>query len=201
VQEENSKQVSAPSTSSPGSGPVDTEQLVREHIGWMLSLAQRMIGEKSLAEDAVQDAFVSAFRGMANFKGRSTVKTWLHRITVNASLMILRKKKRLSEQSIDQYLPEFDRYDCRIEAPWPRLATADEILDNERLRTLVSEKVALLPDSYRIVFQLRDIEGYDTGEVAELLGVSTGNVKIRLHRARAVLKKLLEPVLRMEVQP
>jgi len=54
------------------------------------SLAQRMIGEKSLAEDAVQDAFVSAFRGLANFKGQSSLKTWLHRITVNASLMMLR---------------------------------------------------------------------------------------------------------------
>ena len=201
MHEENSNRESAPSVSSPDPGSVDTEQLVRDNIGWMLSLAQRILGERSLAEDAVQDAFVSAFRGLANFEGRSSVKTWLHRITVNASLMILRKQKRLSEQPIDEYLPEFDRNLCRIEAPWPRLATADEILDDERLRSLVSERIAMLPESYRIVFQLRDIEGYDTGEVAELLGISTDNVKVRLHRARAALKKLLEPVLRMENQP
>jgi RNA polymerase sigma-70 factor (ECF subfamily) len=180
--------------------PDDNEKLVRTNIGWMLALAQRMVGDRALAEDAVQDAFIAAFRGMPTFEGRSSVKTWLHRITVNSCLMILRKQKRLGEQSIDEYLPEFDRNNCRIEAPWPQLATADEILDDERLRALVAEKVSMLPDAYRIVFQLRDIEGYDTGEVAELLDISVSNVKVRLHRARAALKKLLEPVLRGEVQ-
>ena len=178
----------------------ENEQLVREHIGWMLALAQRLVGERSLAEDAVQDAFIAAFRALPAFEGRSSIKTWLHRITVNASLMILRKHKRLAEQAIDEYLPEFDRYNCRIEAPWGYLATAEEILDNQRLRALVAEKVAMLPDSYRIVFQLRDIEQYDTGEVAVLLDISVSNVKVRLHRARAALKKLLEPLLRGEVQ-
>ena len=178
----------------------ENEQLVRDHIGWMLVLAQQLVGERSLAEDAVQDAFIAAFRALPAFEGRSSIKTWLHRITVNACLMMLRKNKRLAEQPIDEYLPEFDRYSCRIEAPWGYLATAEEILDNQRLRTLVAEKVAMLPDTYRIVFQLRDIEQYDTGEVAELLDISVSNVKVRLHRARAALKKLLEPILRGEVE-
>ena len=178
----------------------ENEQLVRDHIGWMLALAQKLVGERSLAEDAVQNAFVAAFRALPAFEGRSSIKTWLHRITVNACLMILRKHKRLAEQPIDEYLPEFDRYNCRIEAPWGHLATAEEILDNQRLSTLVAEKIAMLPDTYRIVFQLRDIEQYDTSEVAELLDISVSNVKVRLHRARAALKKLLEPLLRGEVQ-
>ena len=176
------------------------EQMVRDHIGWMLVLARQLVGERSLAEDAVQNAFVAAFRALPAFEGRSSIKTWLHRITVNACLMILRKHKRLAEQPIDEYLPEFDRYNCRIEAPWGYLATAEEILDNQRLCLLVAEKVAMLPDTYRIVFQLRDIEQYDTSEVAELLDISASNVKVRLHRARAALKKLLEPLLRGEVQ-
>ena len=178
----------------------ENEQLVRDHIGWMLALAQRLVGERSLAEDAVQDAFIAAFRALPAFEGRSSIKTWLHRITVNASLMILRKHKRLAEQPIDEYLPEFDRYNCRIEAPWGYLATAEELLDNQRLRALIAEKVAMLPDTYRIVFQLRDIEQYDTGEVAVLLDISVSNVKVRLHRARAALKKLLEPILRGETR-
>ena len=136
----------------------ENEHLVRDHIGWMLALAQKLVGERSLAEDAVQNAFVAAFRALPAFEGRSSIKTWLHRITVNACLMILRKHKRLAEQPIDEYLPEFDRYNCRIEAPWGHLATAEEILDNQRLSTLVAEKIAMLPDTYRIVFQLRDIE-------------------------------------------
>ena len=176
------------------------ELLVRDHIGWMLVLAQQLVGERSLAEDAVQDAFIAAFRALPTFEGRSSIKTWLHRITVNACLMILRKHKRLAEQPIDEHLPEFDRNNCRIEAAWSYLATVEEILDNQRLRALVAEKVAMLPDTYRIVFQLRDIEQYDTSEVAELLNISASNVKVRLHRARAALKKLLEPLLRGEVE-
>ena len=177
----------------------EAEQLVRGNIGWMRALAQRMLGNSVFAEDVVQEAFIAAFRGLPFFEGRSSLKTWLHRVTVNASLMKLRQLKRLNEQSIDELLPEFDQYDCRIETPWPNLAHVEDILDNEQLLAVVSEKVAMLPDAYRIVLQLRDIEGYDTGEVAELLDISTSNVKVRLHRARSALKKLLESVLRGDV--
>lgn len=176
------------------------EQLVRDNIGWMLALAERILRDRGLAEDTVQEAFVDAFRGLDSFEGRSSLKTWLRRITVNASLTKLRQLKRLAEQPIDEYLPEFDRYECRIEAPWTHLATLEEVLENEDLRTQVSTGIDALPDSYRIVLQLRDIEGYDTSEVATLLSISESNAKVRLHRARAALKKLLEPVLRGEVR-
>jgi RNA polymerase sigma-70 factor (ECF subfamily) len=178
---------------------VAAEQLVRDNIAWMLALAERMLRDRGLAEDAVQEAFISALRGLSRFEGRSSIKTWLHRITVNASLTKLRQLKRLGEQSIDEHLPEFDRQDCRIEAPWPYLATVQEILENAELRARVTAGIDELPDSYRIVLQLRDIEGYATGEVAALLEISEANVKVRLHRARAALKKLLEPILRGEL--
>ena len=178
---------------------VAAEQLVRDNIAWMLALAERMLRDRSLAEDAVQEAFISALRGLSRFEGRSSIKTWLHRITVNASLTKLRQLKRLGEQSIDEHLPEFDRQDCRIEAPWPYLATVQEILESDELRARVSAGIDELPDSYSIVLQLRDIEGYATGEVATLLEISEANVKVRLHRARAALKKLLEPILRGEL--
>ncbi len=178
---------------------LDSEQLVRENIGWMLALAQRILGERGLAEDAVQDAFIAAFRGLADFEGRSSLKTWLHRITVNASLMKLRQLKRLGEQSIDEHLPEFDNYGCRIEQPWSQLVDIETVLQNDRLRKIVLDKINTLPDSYRVVLQLRDIEEYPTSEVAELLGITQNNVKVRLHRARSALKKLLEPLLRGEM--
>ena len=178
---------------------VAAEQLVRDNIAWMLALAERMLRDRSLAEDAVQEAFISALRGLSRFEGRSSIKTWLHRITVNASLTKLRQLKRLGEQSIDEHLPEFDRQDCRIEAPWPYLATVQEVLESAELRARVNAGIDELPDSYRIVLQLRDIEGYATGEVATLLEISEANVKVRLHRARAALKKLLEPILRGEL--
>ncbi len=179
--------------------PVEAERLVRDNIGWMLALAERILGDRAHAEDVVQDAFISAFRGLPTFAGRSSLKTWLNRITVNAALMKLRQLKRLGEQSIDEYLPEFDRYDCRIEAPWTYLVSVEDVMESDQLRLLVTEAIAKLPDTYRIVLQLRDIEDYDTGEVAELLGISSSNVKVRLHRARAALKKLLEPILRGEI--
>lgn len=178
--------------------PQQSEQLVRENIGWMLTLAKRMLSDHAHAEDVVQDAFIAAFRARESFEGRSTIKTWLHRITVNAALMKLRQLKRLREDDIEAYLPQFDRYDCRIEAPWPRRSPVEITFDNKRLRELVSTKIALLPDAYRIVLELRDIQGYDTVEVAEVLDISVSNVKVRLHRARSALKKLLEPFLRGE---
>lgn len=177
----------------------ETEQLVRDNIAWMLALAERLLRDRGLAEDVVQEAFMAAFKGLPDFEGRSSLKTWLHRITVNASITKIRQVKRRAEQSIDEHLPEFDRLDCRIEAPWHNLTTLQEVLERSDLRLMVSEAIDALPDSYRVVLQLRDVEGYDTAEVAGMLDISISNVKVRLHRARSALKGLLEPVLRGEV--
>ncbi len=174
------------------------EDLVREHIGWMLALAQKMLRDRDRAEDAVQDAFIAAFRGLENFEGRASLKTWLHRITVNTALDHLRRAGRLAEQPIDELLPEFDRYDCRLEPEWTQMLSPQEVMESVDLERLVQQNIDLLPDAYRIVLQLRDVEDYATGEVAQMLDISPANVKIRLHRARAALKKLLEPILRGE---
>lgn len=178
---------------------IDSDELVRANIGWMLALAERLLRDRGLAEDVVQESFLRAYEGLAGFEGRSSIESWLHRITVNTALSKLRQLKRLAEQSIDEHLPEFDRFDCRIELPWSHLATVEEVIENDETRQRVYETIGELPDSYRIVLQLRDIEEYDTSEVATLLGISQSNVKVRLHRARAALKKLIEPILRAEV--
>ena len=175
------------------------ERLVRDHAGWMLSVARRYVKEDALAEDCVQEAFLSAFSNIDEFEGRSSLKTWLHRITVNAALMKLRSLRRDDRQSIDELLPEFDANDTLIEAPWHHMATPAELLEREDVRALIAAKIGELPDGYRIILLLRDIEERSTTEVAELLGLSESNVKVRLHRARAALKKLLEPILRREV--
>jgi len=175
------------------------EELVRNNIGWMIGLAERLLGERGLAEDAVQDAFISAFNSLDKFENRSSLKTWLHRITVNAALMKLRKVKRLAEESIDKYLPEFDENECRVEESWLSIASTDNIIVNEQSQEQVHSSINKLPDDYRIVLLLRDIEGYSTDEVAQRLDISKSNVKVRLHRARAALKNLIEPLLRNEV--
>lgn len=177
----------------------DRELLVRENIGWMLSLARRTLGSHpDLAEDAVQNAFMSAFRSLDKLEDPSKITAWLHRITVNAALMELRKQRRQAEQPIDDLLPEFDQNECRLEERWSYLARTEDVMENHQMWALIGNSLEQLPESYRIVLHLRDIEGYSTNEVASLLEVTPSNVKIRLHRARSAMKKLIEPLLRGE---
>ncbi len=180
------------------SDEVNAEQLVRNNIGWMLVVAERILGERALAEDAVQEAFLSAFQGLDKFENRSSLKTWLHRITVNTALMKIRKLKRLAEQPVDEYLSEFDQNECRVEFNWSHLASTANIVANNEASEQIHAAIKKLPDAYRIVLLLRDIEGYTTDEVVQRLGISESNVKVRLHRGRAALKNLIEPLLRDE---
>ena len=183
----------------PASEALEPEALVRAHAGWMLKLAERLLRDRAAAEDTVQDALIRAINGIDSFEGRASVKTWLHRITVNTALTKLERRDRLAEQSIDDYLPEFDCHDCRVERPWDELLSVDDAIQRDERREFVYQALGKLPDGYRVVLQLRDIEGYDTAEVGELLGLSVSNVKVRLHRARAAFKKLIEPLLRGEM--
>ncbi len=175
------------------------EQLVREHGGWMLAVANRLLRDQSAAEDCVQEAFLNTFRKISTFEARSSLKSWLYRIVVNTALMKLRSRRRANEQSIDELLPEFDENDCRIETTWTQIETPDVILQRGETRDLILSKISELQDNYRVVLILRDIEELSTREVAEILECNEGTVKVRLHRARAALKKLLEPILRGEV--
>ena len=170
------------------------EQLVRRYGGRMLAVAERFVGKGDEARDVVQDAFLSAFRAIDRFEGSARLATWLHRITVNAALMRLRSRRRRPEESLDDLLPQFeaDGHRTSPRGPWQPLAT----LERAELRTLVRERIDELPESYRTVLLLRDIEELETGEVADLLGVNTGTVKTRLHRARMALRSLLDPHLR-----
>ncbi len=176
-----------------------TERFIRLNAHWMLAVARRYVKDEGLAEDCVQESLLNALRNLDKFEERSGIKTWLHRIVINSCLMKLRSSGRASEEPIDHLLPQFDQNDGRLEAPWSQLATPDEILEQHELCALVRAKIAELPDSYRIVLLLRDIEELSTEDVARLLGVSAPAVKVRLHRARSALKKLIEPILRREV--
>jgi len=173
------------------------EELVRTYAGRMLAVARRFLRSEEDSRDAVQDAFLSAFRNIEGFEGQARLSTWLHRIVVNASLMKLRTRRRKPEQLIDDLLPGFIE-DGHMENPaaeWRH--TADPAERNE-LRALVLAKIQELPEGYRNVLVLRDIEDRDTEETAELMGLSVGAVKTRLHRARQALRGLLDPHLRVD---
>jgi RNA polymerase sigma-70 factor (ECF subfamily) len=174
------------------------EELVRGYGGRLLAVARRFLRSEDDARDAVQDAFLAAFRNIERFEGQARLSTWLHRIVVNAALMKLRTRRRRPETSIEDLLPGFleDGHMSHPASPW-RKGDADPAELNQ-LRGLVLEKIQDLPEGYRNVLMLRDIEDLDTEETAQLMGLSTGAVKTRLHRARQALRTLLEPHLRVD---
>ncbi len=172
------------------------EQLVVLHAGRMLAVARRMLRNEQDAQDAVQDALLAVSRAIEKFEGGSRLSTWLHRIVVNASLMKLRSARRKDEVLIDDLLPQFDDSGHAVEPATPWSESAEALLQKQETAKIVRSCIDRLPETYRVVLMLRDIEELDTEEAARLLGVTPNAVKIRLHRARQALRTLLDPHFR-----
>ena len=168
------------------------ETLVRTYGGRMLAVAQRLLSSESDAADAVQDAFLSAFRSIDTFAGGSRISTWLHRIVINAALMKRRTRQRRPEQSIEALLPRFQDDGHAVEPAVAWDPSVADKLHTEELREQVRQGIEELPESYQVILKLRDIEGLDTSETAELLGIEPNAVKVRLHRARQALRTVLD---------
>ena len=170
------------------------EQLVRGETGHLLAVARRILRNEQDAQDAVQQAFLSAFCGFATFNGNCRLTTWLHRIVTNAALMKLRFRSHRPEESIEPLLPRFldDGHHVQQFSDWN--VPADARVFRKQAAARVRAAIDQLPEQYRTVLLLRDIEDLDTAEVASMLGVTPNAVKVRLHRARQALITLLEPV-------
>jgi RNA polymerase sigma-70 factor (ECF subfamily) len=171
-------------------------ELMRAYGGRLLAVAKRMLRNDEDARDAVQDAFLSAFRALDTFQADSRLSTWLHRILVNACLMKLRTRRRKPEESIEDLLPGFleDGHQANPAVPWRE--SSDELLARERTRALVRACIDRLPEAHRTILVLRDVEDLDTEETASFLGITPSAVKTRLHRARQALRTLLDPHFR-----
>lgn len=169
------------------------EELVRMAGGRMLAVARRFMRSEADAEDVVQEAFLQAFKNIDRFEGNAKLTTWLHRITVNAALMKLRKKKRTHEVAIEDLLPKYmdDGHRPDIVGAWEE--TPDDLAELRESRSVVRQAIDRLPENYRNVLILRDIEQLDTAETATAMGLSVNATKTRLHRARQALRELLEP--------
>jgi RNA polymerase sigma-70 factor (ECF subfamily) len=172
--------------------PAAFETLLRTHGGRMLAVARRFLRDEEDARDVVQEAFLQAFRALAGFEGGAQLGTWLHRISVNACLMKLRTRRRRPEEPLDDLLPQFleDGHHAVHPADWRE--TPEALLQRQEARAYVRESIDRLPESYRTVLLLRDIEELDTAETARLLELSENVVKVRLHRARQALRTLLD---------
>jgi RNA polymerase sigma-70 factor, ECF subfamily len=176
------------------------EDVIMRYGGRLLAVCRHLLGDEEEARDCVQEALLSAFRQIGRFEGRAELGTWLHRIAVNQALMRLRAQASAPEGPIDHLLPRFDDHGGRHEPAWRFEESVEEALGRRQTRALVLAQIALLPEAYRTVLLLRDVEKLTTREVGELLSLGESAVKVRLHRARAALKRLLEP-LWQEVNP
>jgi RNA polymerase sigma-70 factor (ECF subfamily) len=161
--------------------------VVRTTGARLLATARRFLQDEELARDAVQDAFLSAFRSIQGFDGESQLATWLHRIVVNASLMKLRTRRRKPEQSIEPLLPAFAENGHHVTPVVPWTESAEQAVMRAETRARVRDAIAELPESYRTVLLLRDIEELSTREAAAALGIGENALKLRLHRARQAL--------------
>ncbi|HEY5611514.1 MAG TPA: sigma-70 family RNA polymerase sigma factor [Thermoanaerobaculia bacterium] len=169
------------------------ETLVRTSTAPLLRTARRILRSEEDAREALQETFLAVWKSIGKFQSQSRLTTWLHRIAINACLMRLRSRNRVPEvDDIEKYLPRFleDGHQIESSVAWE---SPESMLQESELRAFVRRSIDQLPDSYRIVLLLRDIEELSTEETAEVLGITRVAVKVRLHRARQALRTLLDP--------
>jgi RNA polymerase sigma-70 factor (ECF subfamily) len=157
------------------------EQLYRRHFRRVYSLCLRMLSNPTEAEDMTQEVFIQLFNKIGSFRGESAFTTWLHRMTVNQVLMHFRKRSTRSEM-----LTEEGETPVQI-VTGTENPNAMPVVDKIALERAISE----LPQGYRTVFVLHDVEGYDHQEIAQMLGFAEGTSKSQLHKARLKLRQML----------
>jgi RNA polymerase sigma-70 factor (ECF subfamily) len=159
---------------------------MRRHNQRLYRVARAILRDDAEAEDVMQDAYVRAYQNLAGFEGRAKFVTWLTRIAVHEALARVRRRSRF--QSIDG--ADSSNGDLMISATSSGRTPERESYDRE-LSGVIEKAVLSLPDEYRVVFMLRDVEGLSTEEAAQCLNLTPENVKVRLHRAHAKLRKQL----------
>ena len=171
------------------------EQLYRRYSPRVYSLCLRMVKNENEAEDLTQEAFLLLFRKIHTFRGEARFSTWLHKLTSNLVLMSFRKK-RYPEVSLDATL-ECDDEDSR---PLMEFGGHDLRLSGMIDHVNLARAIEQLPNGYREVFILHDVEGYEHTEIAEILGRTIGNSKSQLFKARLRLRELLQETLRSQAR-
>ncbi len=157
------------------------DEFFRSHVAAVMAVARKYLGDTDHAADAAQDTFLAAFRAIGSFQANARLGTWLHRIAVNTCLMKLRSDRRRRTVPLDA--------GCELNA-----RHEPETLEGGEIANRVREGIGQLPESFRTIIELRDLEGLDTAATAERLGTSEAVVKTRLHRARHALREILEPI-------
>jgi len=152
-------------------------ELYKAHASRVYSVVRRLVGSDDLADDVAQDAWIRAFEKLHLFRGDAAFGTWLHRLAINAAYNRMRRRGRRSEvESQAEFGPQTTR--------------VDELVLNQQVLTQALDR---LPEGYRRILVLHDVEGMTHEEIGEMLGISGGTSKSQLHKARARMRELIAP--------
>jgi RNA polymerase sigma-70 factor (ECF subfamily) len=166
------------------------EEIFNRYVNKTYSIAVGITRDRSSAEEVVQEVFLTLINKAGTFKGMSKFSTWLYRVTVNASIMHIRHEKRHENNlSLDNYVPYDEGGSLLgriVDKDWSN--RPDNVIFSKEAMEVLDNAVSELPENYRVVFQLRDIIELSNEEISEILGISTGAVKSRVHRARLYLR-------------
>lgn len=164
------------------------EELISRYESTVYNLALRFTRNQEDAEEVLQDVFLTIFTKVKGFEGKSAFSSWLYRVIVNSSFMKLRKRRSSLVVPLDD---QDDNGRNKLENEGSSEERLDDQLQNKRLREVLSGAIDKLPDQYRAVFVLRDVEGLSNIEVGKVLDITVPAVKSRLHRARLMLRRKL----------
>jgi RNA polymerase sigma-70 factor (ECF subfamily) len=171
------------------------QQIVADYHTIMLSVARAIVGE-AFADEVVQDAWISAIKALANFEGRSSLKTWLLHIVSNAAKTRVKRENRMSSlddgwesEPADKFDHTGHRYDDVL--PWEN-ATPEAILANDQLQAIIEKTYQKLPAQQRAALTMYDMEGIPMDEICNILSISSSNIRVLLHRARTTLHHEIE---------
>ena len=167
-------------------------ELLKRYEQKLYNFGLRMCGDVRDAEDLVQDTFLNVFKYLKDFRFETKFKNWLYRV---ASSSCIKKRRRSKfapqhEISLDDFIPTEAEHVAQQAPDWAQMPL-DQLL-NEELAAQLKEAIMSLPDKYRLVVVLRDLEGFSTAETAQILNLQPSNVKVRLHRARLFLRDKLK---------
>jgi RNA polymerase sigma-70 factor, ECF subfamily len=181
-----------------GGNAHEFHNLIRPHERSVYIMALSLLQNEADAEDAAQEAFLKAFRNLAQFRGEAKFGTWLVSITLNEARSRLRSKKNIKMESLEEAQEGQGNVSPALLRDWREVPS--EALERKEVRLLLQQAISDLAPIYREVFLLRDVEEMSVSESAKALGISIASVKVRLHRARMMLQKKLAPQLK-QVNP
>lgn len=165
------------------------EELIGRYSTKAFSLATRLTRCQEDAEEVLQDVFVTVYRKIAGFEGKSSFSSWLYRVTVNSALMKLRKRRGDQTVSVEDVQPQID--EAIMHRSFDNIE-GDVMTLRHELSTALEDAISRLPDEYRPVFVLRDVDGLTSREVSKILDLTVPAVKSRLHRSRIMLRRKLQ---------